>query len=137
MALGCTISWGSSPTTYALNVEEFTVNIRRSPLHAAMPGSDPLQIDMGYYDPSVSIRGILPTVPDTSVSPNVCDKNQLEDVVTDEFANSITLSIPAGAGDTSATNYVGQIGSFTCALRATKDSIYWTYNLTLLALSRT
>lgn len=137
MALGCTISFGSGPTTYALQVEEFTVNVRRSPLHAPMPGADPLQIDMGYYDPSVTVRGVLPTVPDTSVSPNVCDKNQLEDVVTDEFDNVVTLILPAGAGDTSQTNYVGQIGSFNCALRSTKDSIYWTYTLTLLAKSRT
>ena len=51
---------GGSLTQYALQVEELVVNIRRSPLQAAMPGADPVQVDMGFSDPSVTIRGILP-----------------------------------------------------------------------------
>ena len=136
--LDVTLKFGSGPTTYALQVEEFAVNIRRSPLHSPMPGADPLQIDMGYYDPSITIRGILPTTPGNDGTNVICDKNQLEDVVTDEYADTITLSIPGTSGDETAgtTDYVGKIGNFNATLRATKEGIYWAYTLNFLAVKR-
>jgi hypothetical protein len=136
--LDVTIKFGSGPTTYALQVEEFTVNIRRSPIHSPMPGANPLQIDMGYFDPNITIRGILPTTPGTDGFNVICDKNQLEDVVTNEYTNEITLSIPGTSGDETAdtTDYVGMISNFNATLRATKEGIYWVYTLNFLSVKR-
>jgi hypothetical protein len=129
---------GGSATTYALQVEEFALNIRRSPLHSPMPGANPLQIDMGYFDPNLTIRGILPTTPGSDGTNVICDKNQLEDVVTDHYTNTVTISIPGTSGDETAdtTNYVGMISNFSAALRSSKEGIYWTYTLNFLSVKR-
>ena len=140
MTLDCTITFGATPTVYALQVEELTVNIRRSPLHAAMPGADPVQMDMGYYDPSISIRGILPTVPGSDGTNTIADKNQIEDMVTDDnqSSNTMTLKLPGLSGDAgAATQYVGMISNFSCSLAAGKEQIYWTFNMTFLVKKRT
>ena len=138
MTLDCTITFGATPTVYALQVEELTVNIRRSPLHAAMPGADPVQMDMGYYDPSISIRGILPTAETNDGT--IPDKNMIEDMVTNDNQsdNAMTLKLPGLSGDAgAATQYVGMISSFSCSLVAGKEQIYWTFNMTFLVKSRT
>lgn len=129
---------GGSTTVYSLQVEEFTVNIRRSPIHAAMPGANPLQIDMGFYDPSVTIRGVLPTTNGSDGTNAIPSKNTLEDIVTNRFgADVITLSIPGTSGDASGgTDYVGKIASCNFTLMPGKESIYWQYRMTLLAEKR-
>tara|TARA_R100000808_G_scaffold10395_1_gene27659 strand:- start:32631 stop:33059 length:429 start_codon:yes stop_codon:yes gene_type:complete len=127
---------GGSLTTYSLQVEELVVNIRRQPLHQPIPGSDPLQNDFGLSDPNVRVRGILPIAPGSDGTNTICDKVQLEDVVTDHYQNDITLTIGAGSGDASAQAYVGKIQDFSATLNAGKEEVYWTYSLTLLAQLR-
>ena len=124
-------------TTYSLQVEEFTVNIRRSPIQAAMPGADPLQFDLGFYDPSITIRGIAPTADGSDGTNTIPSKNTLEDVVTNSFASTITLSIPGTSGDAAgSTDYVGKIADCSFTLMAGKETIYWQYRMTLLAKKR-
>ena len=83
--LDVTLTYGS--TVYALQVEEFVVNIRRSPYNAPMYGVDPVQEDFGLRDPSIRIRGIIPTVsPGTDgTGVTIVDKDTLEDAITDDF----------------------------------------------------
>ena len=130
---------GGSETIYALQVEELTVNIRRSPLQAAMPGADPVQVDMGFSDPSISIRGILPIVAggtSGAAARAIIHKDLLEEIVTGAYANTITLTIGAGSGAISTSVYVGKIGDFSATLTPGKEEIYWTYRMTLLAQLR-
>ena len=132
---------GGSETIYALQVEELTVAIRRSPLQAPMPGTDPVQVDMGFSDPSVSIRGILPitsgqTASDGTADRAVIHKDLLEEIVTGAYANNITITIIAGAGASSNSTYVGKIGDFSATLMPGKEEIYWSYRLTLLSQLR-
>ena len=124
-------------TTYALQVEEFTVNIRRSPIQAAMPGADPLQFDLGFYDPSITVRGVLPTTNGSDCTYTIPSKNTLEDITTDIFASTITLSIPGtSGGPANATDYIGKIADCSFTLMAGKETIYWQYRMTLLAKKR-
>lgn len=123
--------------TYALQVEEFTVNIRRSPIQAAMPGADPLQFDLGFYDPSVTIRGILPTTNGSDGTYTIPSKNTLEDIATNSFASQITLAIPGTSGDATGNDtYIGKIADCNFTLMAGKETIYWQFRMTLLAKKR-
>jgi hypothetical protein len=137
--LDVTITWGSGPTIYALQVEEFSVNIRRSPLHQPIPGSDPFQEDFGLSDPQVSIRGILPTVtpsPSTDGTNTICTKDQLEDVVTGQYSNDILLTLGAGTGASTTSVYQGKISNFSATILPGKEEIYWNFTLVLLARFR-
>ena len=136
MAATLDITLTFASTVYALQVEELTVAIRRSPLQAPMPGTDPVQVDMGFSDPSVSIRGVLPIADGTDGTNTIPAKDTLEDKITDNYADTIVLTIGAGTGAASTSVYEGKIGDFTATLMPGKEEIYWSYRLTLLAKLR-
>ena len=115
--LSAQIKFGS--TIYALQLEEVVLNIRRSPYNQPMYGESPQQKDMGYSDPSIRIRGVLPTVTGT-----------------DDYDENIDLILEAGAGSGSTSTYRCVIADFSATLIATKEEIYWAFTMTLLAKFR-
>ena len=133
--LDCTIRFAS--TLYALQVDEFVVNIRRTPYNQPMYGTDPVQEDFGLSDPSIRIRGIVPTVsPGTDGTTTIVDKDTLEDAITDDFANTIKITLGAGSGAASTSVYEGNVADVSFTLIPGKEQIYWTFTLTLLSKFR-
>lgn len=138
--LSAQIKFGS--TIYALQLEEVVLNIRRSPYNQPMYGESPQQKDMGYSDPSIRIRGVLPTVTGTEANGKwdgvniVASKDTLEDAITDDYDENIDLILEAGAGSGSTSTYRCVIADFSATLIATKEEIYWAFTMTLLAKFR-
>ena len=136
--LDCTISGGTGGTafTYALQVENFQVSLRRSPIQVSVTGLNILQ-DFGVTAPTVSVRGIIPTVsPGTDGTNTIADKDQLEDKIVTLWANEYTVQLGAGTGAATTTSYVGRVQNVSFALVPGKEQIYWTFNLTLVTRNR-
>ena len=138
--LDCTISGGTGGTafTYALQVENFQVSLRRSPIQVSVTGLNIMQ-DFGVTAPTVSVRGIIPTVtpsPSTDGTNTICTKDQLEDKIISEYGQDYTLALGAGTGAATTTSYVGRVQNVTFALVPGKEQIYWTFNLTLVTKNR-
>lgn len=127
-----------SDVVYALQVDEFVVNIRRTPYNQAMYGTDPVQHDFGLSDPTVRIRGVIPTVApgynDGGVT--IAHKDALEDAITDDFADTITLTLGAGTGASTTSVYEGNVSDVSFTLIPGKEQQYWTFTLTLLSKFR-
>jgi len=134
--LDVTLTYGS--TVYALQVEEFVVNIRRSPYNAPMYGVDPVQEDFGLSDPSIRIRGIIPTVsPGTDgTGVTIVDKDTLEDAITDDFDDTIKLTLGAGTGASTTSVYEGNVADVSFTLIPGKEQIYWSFTLNFLSQMR-
>ncbi len=138
--LDCTISGGTGGTafTYALQVENFQVSLRRSPIQTSVTNLNIMQ-DFGVTAPMVSVRGIIPTVtpsPSTDGTNTICTKDQLEDKIISEYGQDYTLALGAGTGAATTTSYVGRVQNVTFALVPGKEQIYWTFNLTLVTKNR-
>jgi hypothetical protein len=138
--LDCTISGGTGGTafTYALQVENFQVSLRRSPIQVSVTNLNILQ-DFGATAPTVSVRGIIPTVtpsPSTDGTNTICTKDQLEDKIITEYGQDYTLALGAGTGSSTTSSYLGRVQNVTFALVPGKEQIYWTFNLTLVTKNR-
>tara|TARA_R110002110_G_scaffold126771_1_gene305390 strand:- start:530 stop:979 length:450 start_codon:yes stop_codon:yes gene_type:complete len=142
--LDCTISGGNpsaSPSTaftYALQVESFQVNLRRSPIQVSVTGLNILQ-DFGVTAPTVTVRGIVPTVtpsPSTDGTNTICTKDQLEDKIISEYGQDYTLALGAGTGAATTSSYLGRIQSVSFTMIPGKESLYWSFNLTLVTANR-
>ena len=55
MALSVTLKSTSPAITYALQASEVRLNITRAPMHSPLPGSDPLQMDLGQFKPMLVV----------------------------------------------------------------------------------
>jgi|TARA_R110000824_G_scaffold59381_3_gene159507 hypothetical protein len=140
--LDCTISGGDSTAspstafTYALQVENFQVSLRRSPIQVSVTNLNILQ-DFGATAPTVSVRGIIPTVsPGTDGTNIIANKDLLEDKIISLYAKDYTLQLGAGTGAATTTSYVGRVQNVSFALVPGKEQIYWTFNLTLVTKNR-
>ena len=142
--LDCTIAGGNasaSPSTaftYALQVESFQVNLRRSPIQVSVTGLNILQ-DFGVTAPTVTVRGIVPTVtpsPSTDGTNTICTKDQLEDKIISEYGQDYTLALGAGTGAATTSSYLGRIQSVSFTMIPGKESLYWSFNLTLVTANR-
>jgi hypothetical protein len=129
-------------TIYALQLEEVVVNIRRSPYNMPMFGISPIQNDMGYSDPSIRIRGVLPILDGTEANGKwdgvniVASKDTLETAIYTNFAADIDFILEAGAGAATASTYRCLISDFTATLISTKEEIYWSFTMSLLTQFR-
>tara|TARA_R110000851_G_scaffold214917_3_gene367604 strand:- start:913 stop:1350 length:438 start_codon:yes stop_codon:yes gene_type:complete len=138
--LDCTIAGGTGGTafTYALQVESFQVNLRRSPIQVSVTGLNILQ-DFGVTAPTVTVRGIVPTVtpsPSTDGTNTICTKDQLEDKIISEYGQDYTLALGAGTGAATTSSYLGRIQSVSFTMIPGKESLYWSFNLTLVTANR-
>jgi len=138
--LSAQLKFGS--TIYALQLEEVVVSIRRSPYNMPMYAISPVQKDMGYSDPSIRIRGILPIENGTSVNGKwdganiVASKDTLEQAIYTDFDENIDFILESGAGAASTSTYRCVIADFSATLIATKEEMYWTFSMTLLTQFR-
>jgi len=138
--LDCTIAGGTGGTAfvYALQVESFQVNLRRNPIQVAVTGLNILQ-DFGVTAPTVTVRGIVPTVPtDDYDGPGIdlCSKDQLEDKIITEFGQDYTLALGAGTGAATTSSYLGRVQSVSFTMIPGKEELYWSFNLTLVTANR-
>ena len=140
--LDCTISGGNSsasPSTafiYALQVENFQVSLQRSPIQVSVTDLN-MVTDFGVTAPTISVRGIIPTVsPGTDGTNTIADKDQLEDKIVTLWENEYTIQLGAGTGSASTSSYVGRIQNCSFALVPGKEQIYWTFNMTLVTQNR-
>ena len=138
--LDCTIAGGTGGTAfaYALQVESFQVNLRRSPIQVSVTGLNILQ-DFGVTAPTVTVRGIVPTVtpsPSTDGTNTICTKDQLEDKIISEYGQDYTLALGAGTGAATTSSYLGRIQSVSFTMIPGKESLYWSFNLTLVTANR-
>ena len=132
--LSAQIKFGS--TIYALQLEEVVVNIRRSPYNMPMYGASPVQKDMGYSDPSIRIRGILPIANGSDGVNTIASKDTLEGAIYTDFDENIDLILEAGAGAATTSTYRCVISDFTATLISTKEEIYWSFTMNLLSKFR-
>jgi len=133
MAATLDINITFASTVYALQIDELVVNIRRSPYSQGMYGRDPLIKDFGFGEPSVRLRGILPVADGSDGTRTIPSKDTLEDKVTDNFADDITLTILDGSGAVgSNSTYVGKISDFSATLVPGKETQYWTFTMSLV-----
>jgi len=133
--LSAQLKFGS--TTFALQVEEVVVNIRRSPYNMPMFGVSPVQKDMGYSDPSIRIRGVLPITPGSDGTNVIPSKDVLENAIYTDFDEDIDFILEAGVGNlTDTSTYRCVISDFSATLRSTKEELYWTFTMTLLTQFR-
>jgi len=138
--LDCTIAGGTGGTafTYALQVESFQVNLRRNPIQVSVTGLNILQ-DFGVTAPTVTVRGIVPTVtpsPSTDGTNTICTKDQLEDKIISEYGQDYTLALGAGTGASTTSSYLGRVQSVSFTMIPGKESLYWSFNLTLVTENR-
>ena len=138
--LDCTLAGGTggSAFTYALQVESFQVNLRRNPIQVSVTGLNILQ-DFGVTAPTVTVRGIVPTVgTDDYDGPgtDLCSKDQLEDKIISEYGQDYTLALGAGTGATTTSSYLGRVQSVSFTMVPGKESLYWSFNLTLVTANR-
>ena len=138
--LDCTIAGGTGGTafTYALQVESFQVNLRRNPIQVSVTGLNILQ-DFGVTAPTVTVRGIVPTVtpsPSTDGTNTICTKDQLEDKIISEYGQDYTLALGAGTGASTTSSYLGRVQSVSFTMIPGKESLYWSFNLTLVTANR-
>lgn len=138
--LDCTIAGGTGGTafTYALQVESFQVNLRRNPIQVSVTGLNILQ-DFGVTAPTVTVRGIVPTVtpsPSTDGTNTICTKDQLEDKIISEYGQDYTLALGAGTGASTTSSYLGRVQSVSFTMIPGKESLYWSFNLTLVTKNR-
>jgi len=138
--LDCTIAGGTGGTafTYALQVESFQVNLRRNPIQVSVTGLNILQ-DFGVTAPTVTVRGIVPTVtpsPSTDGTNTICTKDQLEDKIISEYGQDYTLALGAGTGRSTTSSYLGRVQSVSFTMIPGKESLYWSFNLTLVTENR-
>ena len=132
--LDCVLSGGTggSAFTYALQAENVTVSLRRSPLHIALTGVVITQ-DFGITAPTVTLRGVVPTVsPGSDGTNTICNKDQLEDAIVSEYAPDLKITLGAGTGASTTSSYTGKVQNVSFALVPGKEQIYWTFNLTLV-----
>tara|TARA_R110002110_G_scaffold146767_3_gene336829 strand:+ start:469 stop:897 length:429 start_codon:yes stop_codon:yes gene_type:complete len=133
--LSAQIKFGS--TIYALQLEEVVVSIRRSPYNQPMYGVSPVQKDMGYSDPSIRIRGVLPIANGSDGTNTIASKDTLENAVYTDFDENIDFILESGAGAVGSTStYRCVISDFTATLVSTKEEIYWSFTMTLLSKFR-
>ena len=133
--LSAQLKFGS--TIYALQLEEVVVNIRRSPYNMPMYGISPVQKDMGYTDPSIRIRGILPIADGSDGTNTIASKDTLEEAVYTDYDEDIDFILESGAGAVGSTStYRCVISDFSATLRSTKEELYWTFTMTLLTQFR-
>ena len=138
--LDCTLTGGTggSAFVYALQVESFQVNLRRNPIQVSVTGLNILQ-DFGVTAPTVTVRGIVPTVtpsPSTDGTNTICTKDQLEDKIITEYGQDYTLALGAGTGASTASSYLGRVQSVSFTMIPGKESLYWSFNLTLVTANR-
>ena len=135
--LSAQLKFGS--TIFALQLEEVVVNIRRNPYNLAMMGGlPPSQNDMGSSDPSIRIRGVLPIASSNDGANVIPSKDVLEDAITDDYDEDTDFILEAGAGAVGTTStYRVKITDFSATLISTKEEIYWSFTMNLLAKFRT
>ena len=89
--------------------------------------------------PTVTVRGIVPTVtpsPSTDGTNTICTKDQLEDKIISEYGQDYTLALGAGTGAATTSSYLGRIQSVSFTMIPGKESLYWSFNLTLVTANR-
>lgn len=141
--LDCTIAGGTGGTafTFALQVESFQVNLRRSPIQVSVTGLNIMQ-DFGVTAPTVTVRGIVPTVGTEDYAgpgTDLCSKDELEDKLRGkdgEYGQDYTLALGAGTGASTTSSYKGRIQSVQFTMIPGKESLYWSFNLTLVTANR-
>jgi len=134
--LDCTISGGAGGTAfvYALQVENFQVGLRRSPIQIAVTDLV-INQDFGVTAPTVSVRGIIPIVGTADYDGpgiDLASKDQLEDAILTEYDNDTTIQLGAGTGASTTSSYTGRVQNISFALVPGKEQIYWTFTLTLV-----
>jgi len=134
--LDCTIAGGAGGTAfvYALQVENFQVGLRRSPIQIAVTDLV-INQDFGVTAPTVSVRGIIPIVGTADYDGpgiDLASKDQLEDAILTEYDNDTTIQLGAGTGASTTSSYTGRVQNISFALVPGKEQIYWTFTLTLV-----
>ncbi len=132
MALGITLTVGG--TTYRLQATKIMIRLSRNPIQAALPGGiDPLLLDLGQFRPSMVIEGAIKSVePLSDGGISIPTKRQLEDLTSDNFASTITVSVSVGG---ISDDYVGKIANLSFTLPAARDDL-WEYVMNLVTVGR-
>jgi len=160
MALSVTLKSASPAITFALQASEVRLNISRAPMHSPLPGSDPLQMDLGQFKPMIVVIGVIPQDhSELDGSVRIPDKRDLEDFVygitygrrgsysasypgegppqvaiaQDNITLKVTSPTPAGATQTDSYRIAIQSCNFT--LQAARDNL-WNYQLSMLSKGR-
>ena len=148
MALSVTLKSASPAITYALQASEVRLTITRAPMHSPLPGSDPLQMDLGQFKPMIVVVGVIPQDhSELDGSVRIPDKRDLEDFVygikygrrgnysgsypgvgppqAALSQNNITLKIssPTPSGVVQTDSYRVAIQSCNFTLQAARDNI--------------